>query len=164
MRDQDLKENTMGGVEGEDEDASLGEEDDGVHLEKVEYEPRTTPPHPNASVIGMCEECVRCGSNVDAEPRREHILRRFDGYRDRARHSGAEPRPLQREPPPSPLSAVFLGVWMNATISACKSPTMGTTATGTTWPSTHSRILQLGFRPFVENDRYVQRRRYQPLP
>jgi hypothetical protein len=30
MRDQDLKGNTMGGVGGEDEDASLGEEDDGI--------------------------------------------------------------------------------------------------------------------------------------
>jgi hypothetical protein len=45
MRDQDWKESTIGDEGGEDEveDASLGEEDDGIFREEVEHEPQPTP-------------------------------------------------------------------------------------------------------------------------
>jgi hypothetical protein len=68
----------MGGVGGkhedENEEPSLGEEDDGISRRGGTW----TSTHPHAFVMGMYEECVRSGGNVDAEPRRAYLLRRLE--------------------------------------------------------------------------------------
>jgi hypothetical protein len=57
----------------------------------------------------MCEERVRSGGNVDAEPRRAYLPFRLNGYRAGARLSETELRPLHLEPLLPPPSEMPLG-------------------------------------------------------